>query len=226
MNWTLLVVAVTIILFALIGLKKGIIGMIFSLASIVIVIAVTILIAPGLTTYIQKNTNWSDSIRSKTESYYEDKGVLKYSDDNIDTVDEIPLPEGLKTAISDKSGEYLDKGYEAYNNFIIDSTTDIIFSAIVYVTLFMLIYLLLGIIRVVVCSVGNLPVIRQVNKLAGFIAGLAMGILVVWVGAVLITIFSNFSFTEVVFNNINSSKVLTFLYNNNFVLKMILDIFS
>ena len=64
----LIAVLAVLCIFALIGMKKGVIKIAVSLATMVITIAVTTFAAPVLSEYIRNNTKWDEKIE---KSIYE-----------------------------------------------------------------------------------------------------------------------------------------------------------
>ena len=91
MNWTLLSILLILAVNVLIGIKKGLIKMLFSALAIIVVVIITSIFAPKLSEYLKNNTTWDDSLTSKTESFLMDKGIIK-DDVEID-VSELPLPD-------------------------------------------------------------------------------------------------------------------------------------
>ena len=75
----LIAVLVVLCIFALIGMKKGVIKIAVSLATMVITIAVTTFAAPVLSEYIRNNTKWDEKIE-KQEKSLEYQGVNYYKE--------------------------------------------------------------------------------------------------------------------------------------------------
>lgn len=224
MNWTLIAVIAVILISTFIGMKKGIIKMLFSCVSVILAVVITSFIAPHIGTFVRSHTEWDETVRDRTESYFEEKGVLKSADGKID-VGELPLPVTIKDNIAKSAEEYLQKGYDAYNRYIIDAAAGIIFSAIVYAAVFVLVTVILAVVSAVLNLVSRLPVLKQINKLTGAAVGALLGLLLVWVLFMLITVFGNRSFAGAIFADINSNPVLFFLYDKNILLHLLLNLF-
>ena len=69
--------------------------------------------------------------------------------------------------------------------------------------------------------VSRLPLIKQINKTGGLLAGFLKGLIVVWVFFIAMTMFCETEFAKTVFAYINDNSFLAFLYNNNLILKLI-----
>ena len=115
-------VILILIIFALIGWRKGVIRLVLSLVSMIITIMAAVVIAPMATTAIKNNTNIDENIaqsiytvlyeNKEVDEYFEDKQVLTGGIDisqvesHIQTVtdvaevgDKINLPESLTEAV-------------------------------------------------------------------------------------------------------------------------------
>lgn len=224
MNWTLIAVIAVVLISTFIGMKKGIIKMLFSCVSVILALVITSFVAPHIGTFVRSHTEWDEAVRDRTESYFEEKGILKSADGQID-VNELPLPVTIKDNIEKSAEEYLQKGYDAYNRYIVDAASGIIFSAIVYAAVFVLVTVILAVVSAVLNLVSRLPVLKQINKLTGAAVGALLGLLLVWVLFVLITVFGNRPFAGAIFADINSNPVLLFLYDKNILLHLLLNLF-
>ena len=146
MNWTFLITLLILIICTVVGAFKGLIKTVYSLIIIVAVTVLTTIFAPKLTTYLKNNTTWDDALQSKTESFLRDRGIL--SDGRQIDLDELPVPDSIKNKISGGVADYSGKTAEIYNNFVVETVSGIIFSAIVYIVMFVLLLALAGVIGI------------------------------------------------------------------------------
>ena len=68
---------------------------------------------------------------------------------------------------------------------------------------------------------AKLPVLRQINTVAGLAAGIAEGLLLVWVLFAILTMFAGSEFGKDALAMIGENPLLDFLYKNNLVSKYI-----
>jgi len=68
---------------------------------------------------------------------------------------------------------------------------------------------------VAVHIIGELPVLGTVNHLAGGALGLVLGLIIVWVGFLILALVYSTDFGKVCFEMIEDSSILTFLYEHN-----------
>ena len=216
MNWTLLAILAILIVNVLIGIKRGLIKMLFSALSVVVVVIITSIFAPKLAEYLKDNTTWDDSLKSKTESFLLDKGIIK---DNVEIdVSELPLPDMIKDKIADGTENVIEQGVKGYNEAVVTKVSGVIFSAIVYIVFFVVAMALTSIICMILDVVSKLPVLNQINKTGGGIIGLIQGLIVVWLFMIIVMIFGNTEFAMAVHEDINSNPILTFLYDKNAIM--------
>lgn len=216
MNWTLIAVLAILLLTCFLGLRKGLIKMAYSLVVVLVVTIVTSIFAPKLASYLKDNTTWDDALEKKTESFLEDKGILKEGVD-ID-VTELPLPFTVKDKIAQTAKDYTASMAETYNDFVVRTVSSVIFSAIVYIVFFVIVLALAGIIGMLLDVISKLPVLKQVNKAAGAAIGLAEGLIIVWVLAIFVMVFGNFEFAAHIHKDIDANGFLKFLYDKNLIM--------
>ena len=222
MNWTLISVVVILAVFSIIGLKKGLLKMAFSLGFSLLAILVTVLIGPGINRYIKSSTEWDDKVIERTREYMSEKGFLLEQDSDVG---EDILPKVFQEEINKSAEEYLKKGYEAYNDYVVKTVADFIFSAAVTVGIIIIMILIFLIVNAIIAGVGRLPVIKTVNRFAGMLVGLLFGFVMVSFIFLVLMIFNNSSLAETVYKDIASNPFLSFIYNRNLLLIVITNIF-
>ena len=69
--------------------------------------------------------------------------------------------------------------------------------------------------------ISKLPILHQVNILAGATAGAIEGLVLVWIGFIIITMLGSTTFGQEALGLINDNELLSYLYNNNILSKPI-----
>jgi len=233
-------VILILIIFALIGWRKGVIRLVLSLVSMII--------TPLATTAIKNNTNIDENIaqsiytvlyeNKEVDEYFEDKQVLTGGVDisqvesHIQTVtdvvaevgDKINLPESLTEAVKAMPDSELMSVIREYGEASVKEITirlialrlaDIVLTAIAYLVIMVVVSIVL---RVVVAATGlirRLPVIKQADKLGGLIVGLVEGIAVVWIFFTVVTAISGTQAASNILVQIHGNAILEALYNCN-----------
>jgi uncharacterized membrane protein required for colicin V production len=99
---------------------------------------------------------------------------------------------------------------------------DMAINAIVYICVFAVVYIILKIVLMATGIIAKLPLIRQANRLVGLAFGFVEALVVVWLIFAVITACSNFAWAQDALVMIGNNSILTFIYENNFIMKTIL----
>lgn len=100
--------------------------------------------------------------------------------------------------------------------------TEIIFKAIVYVVLFIIVFIVLKIASLALDIISKLPVVKQANQVGGLMVGLVEGLFAVWLMFLVITALGSMSWASEALVEIGSNPVLTFLYDINPIIRILL----
>lgn len=254
MNWVLVGVLAIIGFNAFLGMKKGMVKIVLSLAAMIATILITMALAPIASSYIKNNTNLYTNLKNTTYQGMQRNNTVgdafqeigktedityitdaNQSSSNIEkvsgqVVDKLTLPESLKKQIQSNINidQYVQQGMTTVEDMVAkalaEQISSIIFNIIVFAVIFILVYIIMQIVIKVVDIVSMLPVLKQINKTGGLVLGLAKGLIVVWVFFMAITIFCDTEFAHTVFAYVNDNSFLAFLYNNNLILKFVFAI--
>ncbi len=217
MNWILIAVLAILIGNALIGLRVGFIKTIFSLVSMVIALLLTVWISPNVTTMLKSNDKFHNMITDQVEKMLDLKEKETDISDEEDFMKGLPLPGSVKQSMM----ENRDKGVENLKEYITDYVSGIIINAVAFILTFILALIVLWALCFALDIVSKLPILNSINKLAGLAAGLVHGLVIVWLVFILITVFGGAKFGQDAFAMIDESKILSFVYDNNLLLKFI-----
>lgn len=248
MNWLLFVVALMIAGSAYAGWRKGFVTIILSIATLLVAVILTIVLTPFVGNVIKNNTDWYSNLKnfsydriSANETMQSAYGEMDPYSTNITTtsefdeavaavLDKISAPESLKEKIkTDNVSEYLSNGAQSAQNIITDffatQMANIIFNTVIFAILFIAIRMALFIIMQVLNIVTRIPVVKQMNHMGGLILGMVKGFIYVWLFFIAITLLCSTTFAQSMFGYINSNSVLTYLYDNNLIMKLVFSIF-
>ncbi|MBQ3600763.1 MAG: CvpA family protein [Lachnospiraceae bacterium] len=241
MNWLTIVVLALIVVLVIRGYQKGIIKMVLSLGAIVLSIVGTLILGPiisgGLcnSEVIMKSTSqWVNDglgIEEKclevTESVTTGLQNKKINNsEKKEMIEELSLPAKIKNTMIDNVTEIVGTtGTVTAKKFaqsISEYLAKIIIKAITYIVIFIILKIIFRILVKVFNILDNLPVIGDMNELAGAAVGGISGIFIVWIGFLVLLAFSGTNFGMECYQCINESPILTFLYNNNLLVHWLL----
>ncbi len=223
MNWLLVVVLIILISNAVIGMKVGFIKTVFSLVSLILALILTMWISPIVKNYMNENEKFYNGIATKVEK------LLPFGEDEIVEEEQPKAIEGLSVPKSIKEGLLKNNTAESYKEMAITSfkqyvsryLTGVIINSLSFIVTFVAILILLWVIFMALDLISKLPLLNQVNKTAGLLAGLVHGLIVVWLFFILLNVFGGTAFGQSVMKLVGENEVLSIIYNNNILLKFI-----
>jgi len=228
MNWLLIAVLVILAGNALIGMKAGFIKTAFSLCSLIVAIILTAWISPAVNNFMKGNVTIYNSISSKVEQMlqFNDSEYKESEQDSF--IDELHLPKSIKESLKKNNNEQVYKdmelGRDNFKGYVISYITGLIINAIAFIVTFVAILILLWVICIALDIISKLPLLNQINKLAGLAAGLVHGLVIVWILFILLTVFGSSKFGQDAMQMIEENAVLSILYDNNILLRFITNI--
>lgn len=197
----IILILVTCVFF---GLKRGLTGVIVKLLSIVISLILSLILFKPVSTIIINNTNIYNDLVTNIESSLnskEDKNVEESAEPNI---------------IVNSINKQMDTVKENTNEVIAKSIAEVIINLIVIIVLFIIINIIMFFLKFIFGAIASLPIIKQLDKLGGFIYGVIEGFLIIYI---ILAILSFINIQEVQLA-IKTSYLASMLYNNNLLLML------
>lgn len=226
MNWLLIVVLGILFINTLIGFKAGFIKTVFSLCSMIVAVVLTLWINPYVNNFMRGNDKIYQGIQEKVEKILPLTEKELTTSDQVSEIEGLSLPQSIKDSLIENNNAEVYKAL-AINNFkdyVSNYLTGMIINAMSFIITFVVILIILWIICFALNIVSKLPILNGINKTAGLVAGLLHGLVVVWLFFILVTVFSSSELGQKAMNMIGDSQVLSFIYNNNLILRFITSI--
>lgn len=191
-----LIIIGIIVLSTFFGYKRGLVALAIKLCAVIISIIITLILYKPVSNLII----------------------------NVTSVDET-----LQNIILEKSSEILKNNNEeekltnqileqAKKDMLPETSRDLVIQIInvcVMVILFIAIKLLLRFISAVANKVSKLPIINQLNKSGGIVYGILRGLIIVYVGLILISFVGKINSDNILYTSINQSNIGKIMYENN-----------
>jgi uncharacterized membrane protein required for colicin V production len=211
MDYIILIGVVAVIgLFALVGYKKGMVKIVLSMIAMV----VTYILAGALTIPVSMALKSATPVYTTIEESVEKMVKEAKIDDtklDITAIEKLNLPSQIEEKLIDGA----EKVTSGFNDYLVSSISNFILKALTFFILFIVIYIILSIVIKIFDFVSKLPLINTVNKAGGLAVGAAQGLIIVWIGCLVITAFGDKAWAQEAFRQINDNKLLTFIYENN-----------
>lgn len=222
MNWLLIVVIAVIGGCGYMGYKKGLVKVLFSLLAAIVSLILVGLVSPFIADFLQKETPLPGYIKEKSMAMAAEWNAgreAETQENRFAVIDTYEIPDFLKNYLKT---EHTEEMLELeFNEYISGKVVDLVIGAASFVLAFVIINLALYLLALVLNTVMKLPVLHSVNRLGGLLAGLAEGLLAVWMFFLVITLFCSTEFGKECMQKIGEGKALSFLYNVNPLMKFL-----
>lgn len=233
MNWLLIIVIVGMLLCILHGYRKGFLRILFSLVSIILAIVFVTIATPYICSFLENNTPLKAKIEEKCLTHIElsaKENMEDKAEDQQDALSDagITLPSAIWEKIIAQGVGAADTALEKTGTYemLADSLSHFIVNGIAFFAALVLASIALFILARVLNVIAMLPLIRNVNHLLGVLAGFVQGMVLLWLFLYLVAICCTSSFGIKMLDYINQSELLSYLYNHNLVLYVIMMFFG
>lgn len=222
MNLTLIFSIAVILILMIVGRHKGFIKTIFMLFSSIIVFFLTCMASPYVTELIVSSDTIYDFVYDKVEIEPDDdlddrKSCREY-------IESLNLPSVLEEKLVSLSDSFFESASEktrSCEEFMTDKITVMILSSCAFVVTYILLFLLVSLVGKALNLIAKLPVLNFANKTLGLVAGLFGGVMLVMIFMSVVSFITATSFGGAVMEDIESSSVLSFVYDHNFFASLV-----
>lgn len=211
-----IVIIVVMLLSIIMGYKKGLIGVIFKIASFIIAIILAFALSKPVTNYIIANTEIDDNLHMTIQKALESnnsENPEEYKNENMPEVISQYITEQIKTATANAQNEVA--------KVVATNLTGTIINGLAFIGIFIIAKILLFFLKFLIEAVAKIPVLKQFNEIGGLIYGVLKGLFIIYL------IFTIISLIAPIINNTNlqeaiqASYIGSMMYNNNILLKIL-----
>lgn len=226
MNLSDYIVIGLIFVFAAVGLKKGIVMSLFRVLSFFVSIYVSIRFSPVLAGILEKTPLYTwikDSVVKRllavgTEASASSAAPLTGSAGAEAMIGSLALPEFFKKSMAENlSGSSSLIGMQSIIDAVGNEFTRMIISVISLIALYFIINAVLAFAGIVLRGISKLPLLRQVDKLGGFVFGALQGFLAIYILCAVLVLFNTSPQFAGVFKSLDESLFAGYFYENNFI---------
>lgn len=208
-----------LVVMGLYGYSRGIINIVLSVVAMSVTSILAVILAAPVGAMVKATTPIYDNIYDKVYEEMKEQDIV-----DISGLDDLGLPEAISKNVKDnlkENGYDVDEKVDDFIQVAAKEVANAIFKSGIFLVLFIIIYIAVKILIHLADFVAKLPLIKEANKLGGCAFGVVFGIILVWVGCILLTAFSNHEWAKDMMAAINDNALLSFIYNNNFVSTLI-----
>ena len=222
--WLTLLVSIYILGMVLYGHYRGFIKRAVSVFALIASLVIVRIGMPYVTNLLKEETAIRQMVQAQVLSLsgFEDASGMESTGGAMPAaqraiIEQLDLPETLKQSLieNNNSEVYEMLGVQAFSDYIADYLSNLLFSVIAFLVLFLFSYIIIRLLFNWVDIISKLPVLSGINQIAGAILGAIESLAVLWLIALLISVFSSTPFGSLAVREIESSIMVNFLYRNN-----------
>ena len=213
MNWLLVVVLVILAGHTIKGYRRGLLRVLFSVASLLITVLFVAWATPYVSNFLKENTKIYQKVETKCEQ------KVQKEEKSTGLLEEYGIR--LPKSIEEKLFGNVEKGadgvletsgvYKAMAEPLAQLAVDGIAFFVSLIVCAIILHLIGGVLDIA----SELPVIKGINQVLGLGAGLLYGLLLVWLFFYFVAVMQAFPFGQSLLAMIQQSEFLTALYEDN-----------
>lgn len=212
-----LIIIAIVLLFIIVGYKKGLTGSLIKLLSFAIaVVLALILYKPVANTIIQ---------RTQIDENLENAIITTFRSQENNQIKQEKNQSNMPETIVNNINTQIDEATTEAKNAIVENTAMKTTKTIINIGSGILIYIIvrfiLFIISIFAKQITKLPIIKQMDKTGGIIYGILEGMVIVYILLSIISLLSVIWNDNIVIEAITKSTIGDMLYNNNIILKLL-----
>lgn len=195
----------------LLGYKKGLIQMLYSLGSILISIVLCFLLHPFVQSFLMNGTHLYEHVYHRLDKVLEQKKVGEAPNP------EKEMPKLIQKLLDkhNKPEQYKKYGITNTREYMVEILTRMLIKVISFLVTFLIVFVILKVLLYLLNAVALLPVVHFFNHLGGALVGAVEGLLLVWLFFLILTVLGSTPFASGILDTIGKNPVLSSLYNTN-----------
>lgn len=212
----------------LVGYRRGLVKSILGTLGVIGAIILSNVLNPYVSEFMAEHTAIRESVRAKivTAVGMDERDVPLTVNDRESYLEGVDIPEIIKKCIRNNHAGKSGNGLEItdFSDYVIDYLTDMVMKGIAYALTFAITLLIILIVFAMSEIMSGIPIVNGINRFGGLLFGLAQALFIIWVSMLLITFMSAFSWASQMMNLIDESRAMSFIYEKNIFLKIVVDI--
>lgn len=196
------------------GYKKGLVGILIGVASLILSIILAFVLQGPVSEYLY-STPVGTSIESKVTEFVNDT-LSSENNENVDSEDNTKKENDFFSKVIQDATNSEDTVKEASKNI-----TMFILKGITFIGIFILVRIICYILQMILNVVFDLPILHSVNKFGGMAINLVVTLLKLWILLAAIQLISSVVAIDFITNLINQSYLTKLLYENNILLNIL-----
>ena len=137
--------------------------------------------------------------------------------DQIEEIEGAPMPQFMKDMLMENNNNaiYEELGVTTFPQYVASYISRLVLNIVSFLVTFLIAIILVKALMFAVNIIGELPVLGLVNHIAGGALGLVLGLVIIWLGFLVMTLAYTTTAGSACFEMVEKSAILTFLYEHN-----------
>lgn len=210
----IIVLIIALCIFA--GYKKGLMGVLFKLASFVLALIIALILHGPISNFIINHTSIDENLETliinnidPENEVIDEDGKINENENNSATI---------QNYITNTIGDVKDN----VENAAARSIAITIINIAVLILILLITRIILGVLNIIIDIVAKLPIIKQFNTAGGAICGALEGLIIVYVLLAICALIAPLFTDSQLITSINNSNLGKLMYDNNILLKIML----
>lgn len=201
------------------GLHKGFLKTVLSMVALLATILIVIWVTPKVEDFLRESTTVQSYVTEKVVTALTERQQIE----SEDSIDELSIPAIWKNVLKKHNNEetYHLLGVSALHEYVGVYLGELVIQVMAFLISMVVVSIGIHLLFLAVDLLSHFPVIHGVNKMAGFGLGFVRGILLLWIFAMILTIFSQYSWSQTLLSEIQESSLLTILYDHNLFVRIL-----
>ena len=233
-NILTLIVILIILFYAFGGVRNGFIKSLLSMVFFILAAVLVYFANPYVSGFLKNQTPVYAVLEEKCQEIFDVEKLLGKEigteepsrTEQTEMIESLPLPDILKEQLTENNNDvgYLKLAVTNFEEYLAGFMANLILTVLSYVVTFLLAGLVLKLLMGALDVLTELPVLKSINRVLGFLLGSIQGLCVVWVLFLVITILGSTDMGSKLLGMISESSLLSFFYDTNIFLKVLVGI--
>lgn len=230
MSWLFWVLLVILMIFVIQGFRKGLVRTAVSMVFFLIVIAVTMWLNPHISGYIREKTDWQEKIEERCGEFLVERTTTQTSasaENQESFIGELPLPQTMKEKLIENNNvqSYQQMAVEGFVDYLSQYIAYAVINGIAFLVSFILTIIVVKMILYAVDILMELPVLGTINRIGGGALGALQGLVWIWIGFSAVALLYNTQVGGYFLGVIREDMILCQLYDKNYLLWFLMELF-
>lgn len=226
MNKLLIIVGAIFLISMIVGYIRGFLKIALSLAITIASIFLVLAITPHISGWIQESTSIRETVQNKLVEMFEtstESSIETSREQQISLIEGANLPSAIQEMLLENNNNevYEALGVTNFVDYIGAYITKLIADIIAFLVAWIAVTIIARVLMAVIGIIGKIPVIGGMNKFAGAVVGVGIGLIIVWILFILVTLLYSTAVGQACMEDIAASQILTKLYDGNILMKFI-----